>query len=203
MTESEWLACTNPLPMLVFLQGKARERKLRLFVCAGSRSLWGRLSNDERYVCDVGERYADSVARQDDVETARWLASERVKYRGMVLAVREDITACIFSMFSHEFYFWKDKPEGYCTLLRDIFGNPFYPFQIDPVWITPTVTSLATAAYEDRALSSGELDPARLAVLSDALEEAGCDNPDILAHLRTPGPHVRGCWVVDLLLGKE
>jgi hypothetical protein len=87
-------------------------------------------------------------------------------------------------------------------LLRDIFGNPFRPVSISPGWLTPTVTNLATAAYEERILPSGELDSARLAVLADALEEAGCDSADVLSHLREPGPHVRGCWVVDLLLDK-
>jgi hypothetical protein len=64
------------------------------------------------------------------------------------------------------------------------------------------VTPLASVAYEDRALPSGELDPARLSVLADALEDAGCTDPDLLGHLRSAGPHVRGCWVVDLILGK-
>jgi hypothetical protein len=65
------------------------------------------------------------------------------------------------------------------------------------------VSGLALAAYEDRSLPAGTLDPARLAILTDALEEAGCTNADILDHCRAPGPHVRGCWVVDLILGKE
>lgn len=89
------------------------------------------------------------------------------------------------------------------ALLRDIFGNPFRPVAIEPVWLTPSVTNLATTAYDERRLPSGELDAARLAVLADALEEAGCDNPDILNHCRQPRDHVRGCWVLDLLLGKE
>jgi predicted DNA-binding WGR domain protein len=76
-------------------------------------------------------------------------------------------------------------------------------FPLDAKLRSRDVLALAQAAYEERIMPSGELDPARLAVLSDALEEAGCDNPDILAHLRSLGPHVRGCWVVDLLLGKE
>ena len=54
-----------------------------------------------------------------------------------------------------------------------------------------------------RAVWLADLDPDRLAVLADALEEAGCDNADLLSHLRGPGPHVRGCWALDLLLGKE
>ena len=87
-------------------------------------------------------------------------------------------------------------------LVRDIFGNPFRPVTLDLAWLTPTVLTLATSAYEERILPSGELDPDRLAVLSDALEEAGCNDADILNHLRSPGPHVRGCWVVDGLLGK-
>jgi hypothetical protein len=65
------------------------------------------------------------------------------------------------------------------------------------------VPKLARAAYNDRHLPAGTLDATRLAVLADALEEAGCDSADILGHLRGSGPHVRGCWVIDLLLRKE
>ena len=61
---------------------------------------------------------------------------------------------------------------------------------------------MAEAAYEQRELPAGTLDPARLTVLADALEDAGCADADLLGHLRGPGPHVRGCWAVDLLLGK-
>jgi hypothetical protein len=88
-----------------------------------------------------------------------------------------------------------------CHLLRDVV--PYQIKKCDSNLMTSEVASLARAAYEERALSSGELDPIRLAVLADALEEAGCDDTDILAHLRAPGPHVRGCWPVDLLLGKS
>jgi hypothetical protein len=88
-------------------------------------------------------------------------------------------------------------------LLRDLFGPlPFRPVTVSPAWRTPEVVGLAQAAYEERKLPSGTLDLARLAVLADALEEAGCTDQAILDHLRGPGPHVRGCWVVDLLLGK-
>jgi hypothetical protein len=92
----------------------------------------------------------------------------------------------------------------FCALTKCVFGQLARPsLYCNPAWFTPTVTSLATAAYEYRARFSGELDTLRLAVLADALEEAGCDNADILSHLRGPGPHVRGCWPVDLLLTKE
>jgi hypothetical protein len=85
----------------------------------------------------------------------------------------------------------------------DIFGNPFRPVNVSSSWLTPDVLTLAQAAYDDRTLPAGTLEPTRLALLADALEEAGCDNAEILGHLRGEGPHVRGCWVVDLLLGKS
>jgi hypothetical protein len=82
-------------------------------------------------------------------------------------------------------------------LLRCIFGSLlFHPFTLDPTWFSPKVVSLAQAIYDDHAFD-------QLPVLVDPLEEAGCHDADILAHCRQPGPHVRGCWVVDLLLGKE
>jgi hypothetical protein len=86
-------------------------------------------------------------------------------------------------------------------LIRDIF-NPFHPLTIDPTWLTGTIRLLAEAAYQERVLPSGELDPVRVAVLADALEEAGADVA-LLDHLRGPGLHVRGCHVVDLLTGRE
>jgi hypothetical protein len=92
-----------------------------------------------------------------------------------------------------------------CSLLRDIAGNHFQQVAPDPAWLSwngNTVVTLAQAAYEERQLPTGVLDGARLAILADALEEAGCTDVAILNHCRGPGPHVRGCWVLDLLLGK-
>src|SRR5262249_48731329 len=89
------------------------------------------------------------------------------------------------------------------ALGRDIFGNPLRPGAAAPVWRTATVISLAQAAYNERLMPSVHLNPARLAILADALEEAGCTEQAILDHLRSPGPHVRGCWPVDHILGKE
>ena len=89
-----------------------------------------------------------------------------------------------------------------CMTILDIFGNPFRPVALDSGWKSSTVLTLAQAAYDERALPSGHLDNARLGILSDALEEAGAAG-EILAHLRSPGPHVRGCWAVDLVLGKN
>jgi hypothetical protein len=87
-------------------------------------------------------------------------------------------------------------------LLRDVFGNPFQPVRLDAASRTPTVAAIARAAYEER-LPSGALDTARLAILADALEDAGCTEQPILDHLRGPGPHFRGCWPLDKILGKE
>jgi hypothetical protein len=92
------------------------------------------------------------------------------------------------------------------AMLRDLFGNPFRPVAVDPVWLSwngATVAKLARAAYEKRRLPDGTLDGARLAVLADALEEAGCTDAALLGHCRGPGPHYRGCWAVDLLLYKK
>jgi hypothetical protein len=97
------------------------------------------------------------------------------------------------------------EQQAQCELLRCLAGNPWRP--VPPPaprvfsWNDGCVARLARAAYDDR-LPEGRLDPARLAVLADALEEAGCTDADILGHCRSGGEHVRGCWVVDLLLGK-
>lgn len=80
-------------------------------------------------------------------------------------------------------------------LIPCVFGNLFRPVAADPRWFTSTVVTLARTVYEDRCFD-------RLPILADALEEAGCDEPDVPGHLRGEGPHVRGCWVVDLVLGR-
>jgi hypothetical protein len=81
-------------------------------------------------------------------------------------------------------------------LLHDIFGNPFRPVTIDPAWRTTTATQLARGMYDAR-------DFAAMPILADALQDAGCEEVSILDHCRGRGPHVRGCWVVDLVLGKS
>jgi hypothetical protein len=81
-------------------------------------------------------------------------------------------------------------------LARDIFGNPFRPVSFDPAWRTWTAVALAQQMYESRDFSA-------MPILGDALQDAGCTDEEVLGHCRGPGPHVRGCWVVDLVLGKE
>jgi hypothetical protein len=87
----------------------------------------------------------------------------------------------------------------YVHLLREIFGNPFRPVEIDRSRLTLEITGLVLASYKNRSLRSGELDPVRLSILAEALEEAGGFPSAILDHLRSPGSHVRGCWAIDSL----
>jgi len=82
------------------------------------------------------------------------------------------------------------------AVFRDIVGNPFRPVAFDPRWRTADTVGLARAVYEDRSF-------ARLPLLADALMDAGCDDDRVLDHCRSRGPHARGCWAVDLVLGKE
>jgi hypothetical protein len=100
-----------------------------------------------------------------------------------------------------------EHPDGerqpQAALLRDIVGNPFQPVVFNPAWRTPDVMSIAQSGYLERLLPAGLLDIVRLAVLADALEDAGCNDAVILNHLRGPAPHVRGCWAVDLLLASK
>jgi hypothetical protein len=98
---------------------------------------------------------------------------------------------------SYDTNLWNMELVHQTNLLRCIIGNPFRPITLNPAWrLTPTVKQLARSIYDERAFD-------RLPILADALEDAGCDNADILNHCRQPGEHVRGCWVVDLCLGKE
>ena len=91
--------------------------------------------------------------------------------------------------------FWSGARQA--VLLRDIFGNPYRPAALDPAWLTADVRALAQGIYDERAFD-------RMPILADALQDAGCDNDAILTHCRDAAQvHVRGCWVVDLLLGKS
>jgi hypothetical protein len=92
-----------------------------------------------------------------------------------------------------------------CDLLRDLFEYVYHPVTLSRSWLNwndGTVVRLAKAAYDDRILPAGTLDNARLAILADALEEAGCADELVLGHLRNGGEHYRGCFVVDALLSK-
>jgi len=114
------------------------------------------------------------------------------------LVVSTNVNQAIRSVFSHEFAFDYNLKQvtRFHEPLKEIFGNPFRPATFAPAWRTETVVALASQMYESRDFGA-------MPILADALQDAGCDNDDILNHCRVPGPHVRGCWVVDLVLGKE
>ncbi len=229
MTDVEWLACDDPEPMLALLRGKASERKLRLFACACCRRTWDLLSDKySRKALTVAERYADAevsedklgfawrdarraaqVAHRQERETAEasamWAVSMLCESDlGRTVAAAELAARC--EAFPGEPSRWADARRGQIVLLRDLFGNPFRPAPaVNSPWLAwngGTVLMLARAAYDDRLLPEGTLNPGRLAVLADALEDAGSTDAELLGHLRGPGPHVRGCWAVDLVLGK-
>jgi hypothetical protein len=101
---------------------------------------------------------------------------------------------------SHRYNEWLAPDSGelavQAALLRDIFGNPFRPVAFDPVWRTSSVATVAQTIYAERCFAD-------MPILADALEEAGCTSADILDHCRSGQEHARGCWVVDLVLGRE
>jgi hypothetical protein len=134
---------------------------------------------------------AAHVASADIEEVLGVLASRLVTARSRAAAERKE----------------EEEQRYRCDLLRHIFGPSAGTLPLlDPsllAWKDATLVKLAQAAYDERILPSGLLDPARLGILADALEEAGCTDSGLLSHCRCAGPHVRGDWVVDLLLGKE
>src|SRR4051812_17679097 len=212
MREWEWLACTDPDALLEFLRtaGKATDRKLRLFTCACLRRIRHLLPDERsRTAIEVAERFADGQVTRENLETAfkAALAAARATAcafndRGYAAANAAAYAAVLRTYCQGIDETVLDECTQ-CSFLRDLFGNPFRPVRLDSAWFTPTVVSLAQAACHERILPSGHLHPARLAVLADALEEAGCTDAEILGHLRGPGPHVRGCFVLDDILGKE
>jgi hypothetical protein len=229
MTEAEWLSSTDERAMLHFILWKARpsHRKLRLYGCACCRLVWPLLQDERsRRAVEVAEAFADGKAK---LKQARPGAEAAYRDRGMQAVFSEATNSAasaaneVVGQFPIGAAHWgasgvrsalsawlRESPTANAAdptrlthLYRDVVGNPYRPATIEVAWRTPAVLSLAQAAYDERLLPSGELDPPRLAVLADALEEAGCASADLLGHLRSPGPHVRGCWAVDLCLGKS
>jgi hypothetical protein len=192
MTENQWLTTTQPKFMLIFLRGKTSARKLRLFACACCRSSYPRgLGPQTESLFAVAELYADGVASLEDVRQHWKAADDELTWPEQPAAWAEALAKTRS----------RAQQTRRATIARCIFGNPFRPITLGPAHRTPTIVSLAQAAYEERILPSGELDPVRLAVLADALEEAGAAG-EVVEHLRGPGPHVRGCFAVGLCLGR-
>jgi hypothetical protein len=121
--------------------------------------------------------------------------------RSAILARCQAVSPILFAEDSEPDLVLRDRVEreegaAHCLLLRDIFGNTFRPVAFDPAWRTSTAVAIARGMYESRDFGA-------MPILADALQDAGCDSGDVLGHCRGPGPHCRGCWVVDLVLGKE
>jgi hypothetical protein len=190
MTEAEWLACEDPEPMLEFLRGKASDRKLRLFAVACARQQRLTASSEKaRKAAEAAEQFADGLVTRTSLRKAYYPI-----YGGVLTNV------VLRSGYAHaEMYVLHGlsvtRPVQ-ASVLRDIVGNPFHAVTPDPVWLTSTVVELARGIYAERAFD-------RLPILADALQDAGCEAAEVLDHCRGPGPHARGCWVVDLLLGKS
>lgn len=213
MTEAEWLACDDPERMLsdFWPLSRAGSRKYRLCSAALCRRLRPELLAAEftRHAIDCAERYADDAAEDREREAA-WQAAVRgnapdpvlyavAKYQTTGQVARVCTQVADRGSLSHP-----QEEAAHCTILRCVFGNSFRPgadgflfrpWTADPAWLSSSVLALARQMYEARDFSP-------MPILADALQDAGCDSADILDHCRGPGPHVRGCWVVDLVLGR-
>jgi hypothetical protein len=217
MGEAEWLAAEEPGPMLAWLLGQRRGevvphgpgnkavsgRKLRLFAAACTLLIPGRDARLRRAV-GAALAFADGGLGAPEMEAARWGQPPG------------PWTVCHPDAGEAAYYVIRDdsltgRRAEMAALLRDVFGNPFRPYcdlcphdgtgvgvlrHFDPAWRTPAAVGIARRAYDERDFGA-------LPVLADALEEVGCEDSDILAHCRSPGPHVRGCHVLDLVLGKS
>lgn len=214
MTEEEWLEGSDASSMLDWLPPTTSNRKLLLFEAACCRRIWQLLSYEQsQKAVEATENYADKQAGLESLRAAKdgaeWVA-ERTWY-GFMTGSYDAAAAALYLTgkytdpsldeytvdASHSIREKNlDTQNHHVDLLRDILGNPFRCPKMDPAWHTPKVVTLSQAVYTERAFD-------RMPELAIALEEAGCANKDILDHCRGPGPHVRGCWVVDLILGKE
>jgi hypothetical protein len=199
--------------------GQRQGRKLRLLACAALRREWHRLTSPSvRTAVEAAERFADGAAGPEELGAARgaaapeaarmcrslWFGDEETsrdvwysvavhpsgRPLGDIVAHYTSVNSTPRSLFALR------TQRAEAGLLRDIFGNPFRPIAFSPEWRTDTALSLAWQMYDSRDFSA-------MPILADALQDAGCDRADVLDHCRGPGVHVRGCWVVDMVLGKE
>ncbi|MGH7171452.1 MAG: hypothetical protein ACRELG_14345 [Gemmataceae bacterium] len=212
MTEAEWLACPYPSRMIEGKRGWRRStRKLRLLTCACYRRVGHLLSDTGRKAIEVAERHADGRATNAELHTAQpaYIRGGNIADNGAHHAAAPNPLFRSWVGSALSYAAWAVEEHGplheaerltQCHVIRDVFGPlRFRPVDLAPVilrWQDFIIPKLAQAVYDDRSFD-------HLPMLADALEEAGCTNTAVLAHCREPGEHVRGCWVIDLLLGKS
>jgi hypothetical protein len=238
MTEAEWLTSSDLEAMLVFLQGKTSNRKLRLLGVACCHRIWQLLTDvRSRNAVNLCKLYASGLTTKGALAAAQAKAAE-VASRLVVSALSlEQNRVLAAAQAARCVARPTDRPSGLATeirkvvhstwsaesigqayqklrevfahrsrLIRCIFGNPFRASAPLPpavlAWSDRTIPRIAEGIYEDRKMPEGTLDNGRLAILADALLDAGCEDEHLIAHCRQPGPHVRGCWAIDLILGK-
>jgi hypothetical protein len=216
VTEPDWLASDDPKRLLLFAERSLSPRRGRLLAagfCRRIRGLWKFWPGES--AIEVVERFADGLASAEDLDIAQraadaagvQLSQPLIGYdAAQELAAVAVSAAAASRVHPPTVLGWAADAvrqagtaglvlPAFAALVRDVAGNPFRPAAFPPDWLTSTAVALADGIYDERAFD-------RLPVLADALEDAGCDDPDILAHCRRPGPHVRGCWVVDRVLGR-
>jgi hypothetical protein len=203
VTEQQWLLCADPLPMLDLLRRRAGDRKVRLFACACCRLVWEHLPTQCLPAVELAERYADGAAGAAEcAEARRRLNALIAPWRGAGARLAQAVSELLRPRFSAALVATRARtgpergtlPGRQCELLRDL--HTFRPVRGQAAWRTADVCRLAQGMYQQR-------DFERLPVLGDALEEAGCAEPSILAHCRGPGLHALGCWVLDLVLARD
>jgi hypothetical protein len=210
VTEAEWLASTDPERMLREVGPAASTRMLRLFMCACCRRVWEDIDPYYRAAVEATEKYLEGEATDGEFWSAAsdvgiaW-SLHRASYEcsdaeeaaacltfpdpleGAISCVQSALASCRPTRVS--------EAAAQASLLRCIFGNPFRPAGVLSGWRTDAVLGLSRAAY-------GSRDFALMPILADALQDAGCGDEQLLGHCRSSGTHVRGCWVLDLVLGK-
>jgi len=173
--------------------------------------VWQTLTDERsRQAVEIIERFADGRATEDEREkaqtkaaqvrnlgglAAKFAASKSARHgAALVVDAAGQAAACPPDQ-EYDPSKWELEWREQCGLIRDIFGNPHCDTKVELSWLTASVATLAQIIYDDR-------DYGRMPELAEALEKAGCANVEMLNHCRYPGPHVRGCWVVDAILRK-
>jgi hypothetical protein len=220
--EETWLNSTTPSSLLRTLKGKRLPRQRRLFAVACCRRVMEAIPDlQSRQAVDIAERFADGLASVDELQAA-YQRAQRIAQQYLESCRDAGVAAWSLWRLLHaaqltcapsgmdeasreilkrasrvSIAFRQQETKAHADLIRDLFGNPFRPPPIVApewrAWQSGTVLQLAKAIYDERSFE-------RLPILADALEEAGCDRPELLEHFRSTCPHARGCWALDLLL---